>query len=236
MLRARRRGGESSKRSLGSWFRRQQVLAGALLAAVGVAVVLRVKASTDNEARQAGLPVVDISATDQSTIVPTSAASSQRATAAAEATSTPPAYPTAEPETQAQATPQPKTEATAQTVIEATPLPESESTPHTEAASTTQMNSEATVQPGTEAQPIVETAEDSALMQPAPPPPPPPPRARTSQQPVGYRTYTVQRGDILKQIAARYGVSMTSIMAINTIPNPDSLRIGQVLTIPPPGS
>jgi LysM repeat protein len=46
------------------------------------------------------------------------------------------------------------------------------------------------------------------------------------------RTYTVHRGDILKDIAARYGVSMASIMAINDIPNPDSLRIGQVLVIP----
>jgi LysM repeat protein len=46
----------------------------------------------------------------------------------------------------------------------------------------------------------------------------------------------VQPGDILKQIAARYGVSMASIIAINTIPNADSLRVGQVLTIPPAGS
>jgi LysM repeat protein len=45
----------------------------------------------------------------------------------------------------------------------------------------------------------------------------------------------VQPGDILKQIAARYGVSMASIIALNNIPNPDSLRVGQVLTIPPAG-
>ena len=62
---------------------------------------------------------------------------------------------------------------------------------------------------------------------PAPPPPPPArPRAVT-------RTYTVQRGDLLKQIAARYGVSIASILAINDIPDPDSLRVGQVLVIPP---
>jgi spore germination protein len=42
----------------------------------------------------------------------------------------------------------------------------------------------------------------------------------------------VQRGDLLKQIAARYGVSIASILAINDIPNPDSLRVGQVLVIP----
>jgi LysM repeat protein len=46
------------------------------------------------------------------------------------------------------------------------------------------------------------------------------------------RTYTVQPHDTLKGIAARYGVSIASIMAINDIPNPDSLRVGQVLVIP----
>jgi LysM repeat protein len=66
---------------------------------------------------------------------------------------------------------------------------------------------------------------ESATPTPAPNPPGP-----------AYRTYVVQPGDILKQIAARYGVSMASIIAINTIPNADSLRVGQVLTIPPAGS
>jgi LysM repeat protein len=50
----------------------------------------------------------------------------------------------------------------------------------------------------------------------------------------GRRTYTVQRGDELKEIAAVHGVSMASIVAINDIPDPDSLRVGQVLTIPDP--
>ena len=69
--------------------------------------------------------------------------------------------------------------------------------------------------------------------QPAPPAPAP---SQPRQVTRTYRTYTVQRGDVLKQIAARYGVSLSSILAINKIPNPDSLRIGQVLIIPPPGS
>jgi LysM repeat protein len=67
---------------------------------------------------------------------------------------------------------------------------------------------------------------------PAPPlPPPPAPRAPARPRPVT-RTYTVQPGDLLKVIAARYGVSIASILAINDIPNPDSLRVGQVLVIP----
>ncbi len=48
----------------------------------------------------------------------------------------------------------------------------------------------------------------------------------------GLRLHTVQHGDQLRHIAARYGVDMTSIIAINDIPNPDSLRVGQVLVIP----
>jgi len=45
-------------------------------------------------------------------------------------------------------------------------------------------------------------------------------------------TYTVQPGDELKHIAAQYNVSIWKIIAANDIPNPDSLRIGQVLRIP----
>ncbi len=45
-------------------------------------------------------------------------------------------------------------------------------------------------------------------------------------------TYTVQRGDELKHIAAQYGVGIWTIIDANDIPNPDSLRVGQVLTIP----
>jgi LysM repeat protein len=65
---------------------------------------------------------------------------------------------------------------------------------------------------------------------------PPAPPAAPSRPASAYRIYVVPRGDILKEIAAHYGVSMASIVAINDIPNPDSLRVGQVLTIPPSGS
>ncbi len=46
------------------------------------------------------------------------------------------------------------------------------------------------------------------------------------------RTYTVQRGDELRHIAAQHGVSMSAILANNTITDPDNLRVGQVLAIP----
>lgn len=62
-----------------------------------------------------------------------------------------------------------------------------------------------------------------------------PPTAVPTVQPTsaaGARTYTVQRGDELKHIAAQYNVSIWSIIDSNNIPNPDSLRVGQVLQIP----
>ncbi len=46
-------------------------------------------------------------------------------------------------------------------------------------------------------------------------------------------TYTVQPGDELKHIAARYNVSIWKIIAANDIFDPDSLKIGQILVIPP---
>jgi LysM repeat protein len=46
------------------------------------------------------------------------------------------------------------------------------------------------------------------------------------------RTYTVKPGDELKHIAALYNVNIWKIIDANDIPNPDSLRIGQVLHIP----
>lgn len=44
--------------------------------------------------------------------------------------------------------------------------------------------------------------------------------------------YTVQRGDLLLAIATQYGVTVKEILAVNDVPNPDSLRVGQVLRIP----
>ena len=54
----------------------------------------------------------------------------------------------------------------------------------------------------------------------------------TAVPPPAPRSYTVKRGDELKTIAAEYGVSIWSIIDSNDIPNPDSLTVGQVLTIP----
>jgi LysM repeat protein len=50
--------------------------------------------------------------------------------------------------------------------------------------------------------------------------------------PAGPRTYTVQKGDELKQIAAQYQVSIFKLIDTNSLKDPDNLRVGQVLTIP----
>jgi len=47
-----------------------------------------------------------------------------------------------------------------------------------------------------------------------------------------YIEYTVQKGDLLNSIAKRYNVTAKDILAINDIPNADSLTVGQVLRIP----
>ena len=44
--------------------------------------------------------------------------------------------------------------------------------------------------------------------------------------------YTVQAGDTLSAIAARFGVSVAQLSTANNIDNPNSIAVGQVLTIP----
>ena len=60
----------------------------------------------------------------------------------------------------------------------------------------------------------------------------PTPTAQASPTPQKGGTYTVKPGDELRHIAADYHVSIWKIIAANDIPNPDSLKIGQILNIP----
>ena len=65
---------------------------------------------------------------------------------------------------------------------------------------------------------------------------PPLPTAAPTEPPVaaepGYIEYTVQKGDILYTIAQEHGVTIEEILAINQIPNPESLTVGEVIRIP----
>jgi LysM repeat protein len=91
-----------------------------------------------------------------------------------------------------------------------------------EAPSATATTAPPTAPPATEA-PATEAPAPTA----APPTDAPAPTAVPD-----YVEYTVQRGDSLKIIAAKFGVTIRDIIAVNQIPNPDSLTVGSVLRIP----
>lgn len=48
----------------------------------------------------------------------------------------------------------------------------------------------------------------------------------------GERTYTVQPGDTLSAIAAKFGTTVERLMELNGLTDPDRIRVGQVLKIP----
>lgn len=64
---------------------------------------------------------------------------------------------------------------------------------------------------------------------PTPDPAREPPAIRTSAE-----TYVVQPGDSLNQIAGRFGVGVSYLMAANGLYNPNFLAVGQILQIPAP--
>jgi LysM repeat protein len=79
--------------------------------------------------------------------------------------------------------------------------------------------------------PAASSAAPPPTLVPAPTPTVAPTVALTAT-PARGRTYTVQPGDELKNIAADYGVSIWKIIDANTIADPDKLGVGQVLRIP----
>ncbi len=54
--------------------------------------------------------------------------------------------------------------------------------------------------------------------------------------PVGPGFYRVERGDTLSKIARSNRQSVQSIVRWNNLPNPDSIEVGQVLRVAPPGN
>lgn len=60
-----------------------------------------------------------------------------------------------------------------------------------------------------------------------------PAAAETPAEPPKPRQHTVEEGESLRMLAAKYGVSTETIMWANDIPDPDLLRVGQELVILP---
>jgi len=58
------------------------------------------------------------------------------------------------------------------------------------------------------------------------------PSSAATPEPGGAETYVVQAGDTLGKIAVRYGVTVEQLQEANGIDDPDSITLGQVLTIP----
>jgi LysM repeat protein len=86
--------------------------------------------------------------------------------------------------------------------------------------------------PATEAPPTAPPATAAPATEALAPTAAPPTAPPTATAAPDYVEYTVQRGDSLKSIAAKFGVTIRDIIAINQIPNPDSLTVGSVLRIP----
>jgi nucleoid-associated protein YgaU len=78
---------------------------------------------------------------------------------------------------------------------------------------------------------VLDPAEPTATSQPTPTSAPAATAAPISNEP-GYIEYTVQKGDLLNNIAKKYNVTTKDILAINRISNADSLTVGQVIRIP----
>jgi LysM repeat protein len=72
------------------------------------------------------------------------------------------------------------------------------------------------------------TSSPSPASTPAPPKVTPAP----TKAPTGTRRYTVQTGDTLSGIAAKFGTTVAAIRAANGIKDPRLIRVGQVLVIP----
>ena len=67
---------------------------------------------------------------------------------------------------------------------------------------------------------------------PAPPPqPPPPPTQGPGTTDV---LYTIAEGDTLYSISRQFGISVDTLIEVNNISNPDVIRAGDTLVIPPP--
>ena len=81
-------------------------------------------------------------------------------------------------------------------------------------------------------------AQTPTTIQPPPPPPTtqqqPPPPTQPERNIGGELIYTIEQGDTLYSIARQFDVSVDALIELNNIANPDVIRAGDELFIPPP--
>ena len=95
-------------------------------------------------------------------------------------------------------------------------------------------NTVVTLAPPPPVTPATGVVQQPPALPPDPPPATPPTTATT--RPIGDPLiYTIQPGDTLFSIAGNYGVSLDELVELNNIENPDNIRAGDELFIPPPG-
>lgn len=83
--------------------------------------------------------------------------------------------------------------------------------------------------------PIVDRSGGATRTAPAPPAAATAPAVPATAAPRdAARTYTVQRGDTLRSIAASQGVSVADLVRWNALANPNQIEVGQVLRLGPP--
>ncbi len=73
---------------------------------------------------------------------------------------------------------------------------------------------------------VMATADAQAIpMAPSPP-------AQVVESPARERIYIVRPGDTLRQLAPVWGTTVSEIAALNRLPNPSLILVGQLLQIP----
>lgn len=79
------------------------------------------------------------------------------------------------------------------------------------------------------------TATTGVLQPPPPEPPPEPPAPPPPERPASTDLlYTIEQGDTLYSISRQFGISVDTLIEVNNISNPDVIRAGDTLVIPPP--
>ena len=79
----------------------------------------------------------------------------------------------------------------------------------------------------------------TVVVQPPPPTQAPPPLPTQTQPPPiqggpNDLLYTIEQGDTLYSISRQFGISVDTLIEVNNISNPDVIRAGDTLVIPPP--